>query len=232
MRRTRSRYRDPDTVIEEFLLVQRLLGYEATGTTILESFREPAYVEAFSSLILSKGVNIHWGTEARADFVHDLELLKKLKASGLHTIYFGIECATEETRRKIAKPIKDEQVHTALEITEEADLDFVLAYIIGFPWEDRLYHEDLRRHVTEFGSKKRCKKTSLGKLIPYSGLPVERLLIQEGILERKNTFSDWQDRSENTVVNKTNRLDKDQLEEVARELVSTVMEIERNKNPH
>jgi len=230
LRHTRSRYRDPNTVLDEFLLIQRLLGYEATGTTILESFREPAFLESFSSLILSKGVKIRWGTGARAEFVNDIGLLKNLKATGLNALYFGIECATEETRRRIAKPIKDDHIRKALEITKEAELGFVLAYIIGFPWEDRSYHEELRLHVTDLGSLGNCKRVSLGKLIPYSGLPVEKLLVHEGILERKNTFSDWQDQSENTIIKKTKYLDKDQLEEAGRELRSVVFEIEKTKS--
>ena len=230
LRRTQPRYRDPETVIEEFLLIQGLLGYEAAGTEILEAFREPALLETFSSLILSKGIQIHWGTGARADFVTDRDLLKDLKATGLHTLYFGIECATEETRRKIAKPIKDDHIHLALEMAVEAGLEFVLAYIIGFPWEDRSYHQTLKRQVIEFGSMERCQRVSLGRLIPYSGLPVEKLLIREDILERRNTFSDWQDRSENTVINRTRVLDEGQLEDVARELRSTVLEMEKNKS--
>ncbi|MBI4776570.1 MAG: radical SAM protein [Deltaproteobacteria bacterium] len=229
LRHTQSRYRDPDTVLDEFLLIQRLLGYEATGTTILESFREPAFLESFSSLILSKGVKIGWGTGARAEFVNDIGLLKNLKATGLTSLYFGIECATEETRRRIAKPIEDDHIRNALEITKEADLNFILAYIIGFPWEDGAYHEELRHQVTRLGSDTHCKRVSLSKLIPYSGLPVEKLLIQEGILERRNRFSDWQDRNKNTIVSKTNYLDTGQLQEAARKLSSRVNEMERHR---
>lgn len=67
MRSTRTRYRDPDDVVNEFQVVAQLLGPSAMWTLILEAFRHPNDIEEFAKRLRMKKAGIRWSVGARCD---------------------------------------------------------------------------------------------------------------------------------------------------------------------
>lgn len=190
MRSTRTRYRDPEDVAGECQVVAELLGPAAVWMLILEAFRYPRGIEEFAGTLRMKKVKIGWSVGARCDFVKDSEQLKELKGSGLENLYLGVECATEEARRKVNKPISEIDVERAIRLATKCGVGYSLAFMTGFPWEDESYLQTMGRYIAGHIVEGACRKVIMSKLIPYPGLPIEDMLISEGIIERGISFQD------------------------------------------
>ena len=214
LRGTLTRYRDFEDLIGESFALAKIVGNQPGGYLSLEVFRDPKPIKEFSDLILRKNIDLSWRVGARCDFINDIGLMKQLKQSGLNSLYFGIECATEETRARVNKPIKDQHIETATEIAEKAGIQIVFSFISGFPWEDEAYQKTMAELLQRLGALPNCEEINLAKLIPYSGLPIENEMISEGILDRRITFQDFNKKNGETYLRyrKTKYLDRDSLD--------------------
>ena len=189
LRATRERHRALDDVLQECRVATQRLGPGTTTTLTLEAFRDPTWAAGFADLILRGNDRFSWGLGARCEFLSkDPALLKKLKAAGLAEIYLGIECGTEQMRARVQKPMSDREVGDAIEVLEKTGLTYSVSFITGFPWEDETYMQRMSDCIRRLSSSPLCLDVRLSRLIPYPGLPIEKMLVEEGIMERGFTF--------------------------------------------
>lgn len=190
MRSTRTRFRDPDDVAGECQVVAELLGPAAVWMLILEAFRYPKGIAEFSRRLRRRKLEITWSVGARCDHISEFGLLEELKESGLDNLYLGVECTTEEARRRVKKPISERDIERTITWARKSGIGYSLAFITGFPWEDETYLQTMGRYIRSHVVEGSCRKVIMSKLIPYPGLPIEEMLISEGIMERGITFQD------------------------------------------
>lgn len=79
-------------------------------------------------------IDVVWRANSRANLV-DLEMLQAMKASGCHSIAFGLESGDPETLKRIGKEVTLEENLLAPRLAHEAGLECYGCLMIGFPWE-------------------------------------------------------------------------------------------------
>ncbi|MFH2037482.1 MAG: radical SAM protein [Candidatus Zixiibacteriota bacterium] len=209
IRTTRARYRDPETAAMELETAIQIFGKRGVTSLAHEAFHKKDILEQFADHIISRKLDLTWDIGARCDLIDDPELLRKLKIAGVKNLYFGIETATEEGRQKVQKPIKDIDIERAINYAEQAGLAFHAAFMIGFPWEDDDYMVKMKEMLCRITHKNNCGRYILSKLVPFPGLPIEKEVVEAGIIPRLTTFDDWNRPDENscTIVRRTKNLD-------------------------
>jgi radical SAM superfamily enzyme YgiQ (UPF0313 family) len=129
----RVRYHSMERVIEEVEWIHRK-GLRSFW------FADPSFtfraerIRALFDALLRKGLDMHLWLETRFDLV-DPELLRQMKAVGVHTVAYGLESAAEHVRKWIEKPLNQDEVVRAIRITREAGLDVELFSQYGLPGE-------------------------------------------------------------------------------------------------
>ena len=84
-----------------------------------------------------------WHCFSRVDVMNE-ELLDAMKASGCHTIIFGIESVNEKTLKEVQKRIDAEKIKKAFALTKSKKIRRAATFIIGLPGETE---EDIMRTV-------------------------------------------------------------------------------------
>ena len=107
------------------------------------TFREDR-VHRFLDGILSSGLKAQIWLETRVDLV-GLEILRKMRRAGVHTVAYGLESASEAVRRKIRKPLEIDEIHRAIHLTQEAGIDVEIFTQYGLPGES---YEDACRTLS------------------------------------------------------------------------------------
>lgn len=86
------------------------------------------------ALIRKNKLDIEWVCDTRVDLI-SRELLKKMKAAGCKTIWFGVESGSPRILRKINKGVTLEQTATAFKICREEGIQIACSFILGIPGE-------------------------------------------------------------------------------------------------
>jgi radical SAM superfamily enzyme YgiQ (UPF0313 family) len=196
LRCTRSRYREPGVAARELALASRLFGPSGVSVLTHEVLHKRARLEEFVDLAIAGNVRSEMTLGTRCDLVDDVVLPRKLRQAGVTALYFGIEAATEEGRVRLGKPIADSDIERAINLADQAGLGFHAAFIVGFPWEDENYMATMKDYLRKLAHHRNFLSIRLSRLIPYPGLPIEKELLREGILERAGAFDDWNFRPE------------------------------------
>jgi len=93
--------------------------------------------------IVQEKLNFSWHCFSRVDVINE-ELLDAMKASGCHTIIFGIESINEKTLQDVKKRIDAEKIKNAFSLTKSKQIRRAATFIIGLPGETE---EDIMRTV-------------------------------------------------------------------------------------
>jgi len=89
-------------------------------------------LEKILDYFIEQDLDVRWQCLARVDRVNP-DLLKKMYRAGCRQIHFGIESGNPEILQRTAKHINLEQVHQAVEWTEDAGIISKGYFILGLP---------------------------------------------------------------------------------------------------
>lgn len=92
-------------------------------------------IEEIASFRKENNLKFFWGAETRADAYKDIDKLRKLYDSGCRWLMLGLETGSEETRRKINKPMEKETIRRFVDMCTEVGITTFGSFIIGFPDE-------------------------------------------------------------------------------------------------
>lgn len=93
--------------------------------------------------MVQEGLKFSWHCFSRVDVINE-ELLDAMKASGCHTIIFGIESVNEKTLQDVQKRINIEKIKNTFELCKKKKIRRAATFIIGLPGETE---EDIERTV-------------------------------------------------------------------------------------
>ncbi|MEM3228522.1 MAG: radical SAM protein [Candidatus Micrarchaeaceae archaeon] len=131
--------------------------------------------------INEEGLDISWSASARVNLFSD-EIAASMKKAGAHTIYFGIESASQETLNFIGKGITPELAMRAVEKATNAGLHSLGSFIIGFPEETK---DDVNKTLS-FSKKIGVTFAQFTIATPYPGTRLWDYVIKNGLLLTKN----------------------------------------------
>jgi anaerobic magnesium-protoporphyrin IX monomethyl ester cyclase len=95
----------------------------------------PELLEEIAEIISERNLQLRYLCYARLENGFTAERLKKLHASGLRKLMFGLESGSDQTLKKINKGITAAQAEQVLVNCREAGVKFRLFVILGFPGE-------------------------------------------------------------------------------------------------
>lgn len=128
------RARSPENVLDELRLLRGEMGIREIefldDTFTLNSRR----AEAICDGIAREGLDIGWTCSSRVNTINR-KLGEKLKKSGCHTVYFGIESGSQEILDRAGKGISLEQSRRAVRIARDSGLNSLGSFILGLPGE-------------------------------------------------------------------------------------------------
>ena len=93
--------------------------------------------------MIQEGLTFSWHCFSRVDVINE-ELIDAMKASGCHTIIFGIESVNEKTLQDVQKRIDAEKIKNTFALCKKKKIRRAATFIIGLPGETK---EDIMRTV-------------------------------------------------------------------------------------
>jgi radical SAM superfamily enzyme YgiQ (UPF0313 family) len=170
--RRRWRTHSVDCVVEQMAALQRETGIRYVlfddDNFLVNRKRGFAILERLKDL----GITCRW-LDCRVDYIDD-ELLQKLVALGVGSIFVGWESGSNRTLKRICKGFDRSLIleKTRL-LAKYPELSCDASAIIGFPWET---HEDVRATISLALEMFRIKpfglNFNLGLYVPYPGSPL------------------------------------------------------------
>lgn len=92
-------------------------------------------IEEITNFRNENNLKFFWGAETRADAYKDIEKLRRMYDSGCRWLMLGLETGSEETRKKIQKPMNKEIIRNFVDMCTEVGITTFGSFIIGFPDE-------------------------------------------------------------------------------------------------
>jgi anaerobic magnesium-protoporphyrin IX monomethyl ester cyclase len=118
---------------------------------------------------------IGWSCLIRAEGF-SREAVKKLKESGLETVFIGFESANLNTLKYLRRSIKIKEMLSIIEIFMKREITTAISFQIGFPWETK---EQMQRTVDlAIRLEKEGATTTLYKFTPFPGIDIDIGLAQ------------------------------------------------------
>lgn len=87
---------------------------------------------ALAEGLIARKLGFRWACQTRADSI-DREIAALLKRAGCINISFGVEAGASESRRRLDKPVTNEECEAAVRICREAGITTNAFFIIGGP---------------------------------------------------------------------------------------------------
>jgi len=134
-RKPSIRFRSPEKVVEEIDFLTR--NYRVRNIKILDelfALREDRVMH-ICDLIIQGGYDLNMWAYARVDTVNE-PILKKMKQAGINWVAFGIESASKEVRKGVAKQLHQDTIYKAVEMARSAGLYIMGNFIFGLPDDD------------------------------------------------------------------------------------------------
>jgi radical SAM superfamily enzyme YgiQ (UPF0313 family) len=133
-------------------------------------------------LLLNGDLRITWSCNSRVDCIDD-EMLQLMKATGCHSITYGIESADKEMLERIRKRISLDQARMAIALTKRYGITCRTSFIFGNPGET---WETMEKSI-RFAAETMPDFVIFNILRPYPGTEVYDWAMQNGLL-RKNWY--------------------------------------------
>ncbi|MEM1614082.1 MAG: radical SAM protein [Thermoplasmatales archaeon] len=131
-----------------------------------------------SNRIRDEKLDIGWSASARVNLFND-EIANAMRRAGAHTIYFGIESGNQKTLDLIGKGIKLQQAIDSVKKANNADLNTLGSFIIGFPDDTK---EDVKNTI-KFSKKVKVRLAQFTIATPYPGTRLWDLAKSRGIIK-------------------------------------------------
>jgi len=161
----------------------------------------------FAREVKSRNLRVPWAIMARADTM-DREMLEALVESGLHSIKYGVESASQELLDHCEKSLDIQKVKDTVQITHELGIKMHLTFMFGLPGETR----DTARRTIDLALELAPESLQFTISTPFPGSKYYYMLEKEGRLLSR----DWQryDGFRSSVI-RTEALSGSDLEEIA-----------------
>jgi len=160
--------------------------------------------------IISRGLNIKWHVEARADEVNE-ELLTKMKEAGCFRIHYGVETGSPELLRKIGKPgLSIEAIKRAFKLTKELGMATTAHIMVGLPGEDQKTLNDTLNLLCELNPD----AVNVNLTTPYPGTRLFKMASEKGWI---STY-DWSKYTSYNAIMGTGNLSLDEVYKARNEL--------------
>lgn len=112
-------------------------NYELDGANFSDEFLllTDEEIEEITTFRNENNLKFFWGAETRADAYKDIEKLRRMYDSGCRWLMLGLETGSEETRKKIQKPMNKDIIRNFVDMCTEVGITTFGSFIIGFPDE-------------------------------------------------------------------------------------------------
>ena len=171
------RARSVEAVLDELRLLHdkyRVREIEFLDDTFTLNMKR---AEAIAEGMVREGLDIGWGCSSRANTMSE-RLAKALRKAGCHSIYVGVESATQKTLDFIKKGITIDQVIRAFRILRETGFNTVATFILGIPGETK----ELIMKTIRFAKKLKPTFAQFTIFTPYPGTEAYNMAVREGWL--------------------------------------------------
>ena len=140
-------------------------------------------VKELCNILLGANFSISWSCNSRVDTI-DADVLQMMKASGCHSITYGIESADEQMLKTIRKRISLDQARTAIALTKKYGITCRTSFMFGNPGETR---ETMAKSV-RFAKETLPDFVYINILRPYPGTEVYDWARKEGHLIQEDWY--------------------------------------------
>jgi radical SAM superfamily enzyme YgiQ (UPF0313 family) len=127
--------------------------------------------------MINQKIDLTWACNVRADRFH-LDIAKKMKRAGCHTVNIGAESADITILKNIKKNITPEMVEKAVQTARKAGLNALVYFMLGLPGETK---ESIKKTV-KFARKIGPEIITLGIATPHPGTKFYEFLERKGYL--------------------------------------------------
>jgi radical SAM superfamily enzyme YgiQ (UPF0313 family) len=133
--------------------------------------------------MVDEGLDLGWTTFTRVDVVDD-EVLAAWKASGCHTLMFGVEFASAEMLKRYRKGYRPEQIVTGLERTRRHGIRTVGTFLLGLPEET----EETLEATVQLACDLPLDYASFNVAVPRHGTPLRAQAKALGLVDEEATM--------------------------------------------
>jgi len=177
------RFRSAQNIFEEISLLVN--GHGVKEIQLLDDTFTASRVrlKELCNLLLGAGFRITWSCNSRVDGVDDATL-KLMKASGCHSITYGIESADEEMLTRIRKRISLDRARQTIALTKKHGITCRTSFIFGNPGET---YETMEKTV-RFAIETMPDFVVFNILRPYPGTEVYQWALEMGGLMREKWY--------------------------------------------
>jgi radical SAM superfamily enzyme YgiQ (UPF0313 family) len=202
------RYRDPGKVVDE---MEHLSSFGFRQINVADDLftSNGNHCLGVCDEIVGRGLEIKWTSFARVDTV-SVEVLKRMKEAGCHTVSFGIESGNREMLKRIKKGITLDHVIEAVQMCNEAGVSPHASFILGLPGET----PETLKETVEFGNRLKDMGVSHGfhLLAPFPGTEVRE---KKEEFDLKILSDDWRDYHANRAIVETSSVTRKMLDDIA-----------------
>lgn len=172
------RERNPEPVVDEIEHGKRTFGIEhfyLWGDTVTLNAKT---FSRFCDLLIERRLGIRWFGNARADNLTDLHFVKRLRESGCWMLSMGIESASPDTRKHMAKRLEEEKIRLALGNLRQAGIKSFAFFIYGYPGETLASMEQTTQYALELDPD----FANFYPAVPYPGTDLYEKSRRDGLL--------------------------------------------------
>ena len=127
------RARTAEKIVDDIATYEREYGVKHIN--FHDEAMTPKGIFELSKLILERGVNIKWSTDARLDKSLGFGILETAKRAGLSLLFFGLESINERILKLMNKGTQAEVITNILSDAKKVGIWTHLFFICGFPTE-------------------------------------------------------------------------------------------------
>ncbi|MBU1596884.1 MAG: radical SAM protein [Nanoarchaeota archaeon] len=188
--------RNPANIVKEMKFLNKKYGVNNFSFVDECFFGKKDFIERgtkLAELIVKEKLNITYSLDARLEHIDD-KMLKKMKKSGLKTLYLGIEGYDKTYLKKLNKGISIQQIDLALQICSDLNIDVIIGFI-PFSYDiDFKTLKDNLLFLTKLNFFQKGLYTNI--LVPMQGTVFFNDLVQKGIwkLGLENQSLLWKDK--------------------------------------
>jgi anaerobic magnesium-protoporphyrin IX monomethyl ester cyclase len=161
---TKYRMHSAEYVLDEIQMLKK--NYAARQLLITDdtfTINKPR-LEKICKGMIDKRLDLKWFCFAHVNTVNR-DILSLMKKAGCYSIGFGLESSSEETLKRMGKPISPSRAKEAVKIANQAGLKTQAFYVIGSPGETKAQMLDTIRFSREVDST----LVFYNMLIPFPG---------------------------------------------------------------
>lgn len=146
-----------------------------------------AWAMEFCEAMIKEKMRLKWGCITRLNLV-DAELLKKMKAAGCWTIFFGIESGNQELLDNIKKRMTVQQMKEKVRLVQSCGIEIRGSFMLGMPGETPAMAEKTIQFAIELDPD----YAQFSLTTPYPGTELYKEIPKWGkLIEEYNEFHGW-----------------------------------------